>query len=175
MRAYSLIERVGSFELTLCSKANLLCRSLHLQYFFSLISRLGNGVFWYVLIALLPLVFGANAVHVSLRMAAAGAIGVVVYKIIKSMTERPRPYAKQNDIQLGAAPLDRYSFPSGHTLHAVSFTIICLNYFPQLAWLLIPFASLVAVSRVVLGLHYPTDVLAGAIIGGLLGFFAISF
>jgi undecaprenyl-diphosphatase len=66
------------------------------------------------------------------------------------------------------APLDRYSFPSGHTLHAVSFTIVTTAHAPELAPILVPFALLVAASRVVLGLHYPTDVAAGAFIGMLL-------
>jgi undecaprenyl-diphosphatase len=65
-------------------------------------------------------------------------------------------------------PLDRYSFPSGHTLHAVSFTWQAVAHFPQLAWILIPLALLIALSRVVLGLHYPTDVIAGAAVGALL-------
>jgi undecaprenyl-diphosphatase len=64
--------------------------------------------------------------------------------------------------------LDRYSFPSGHTLHAVSFTTLAVSSFPELAWLLVPFAALIAASRVVLGLHYPTDVAAGALIGATL-------
>ncbi len=173
MRTNSLIEQVGVFELNVCSKANIWCRNLHLECFFSVVSRLGDGMLWYVLIITLPVVFGAGAVDVSLRMAAAGAIGVLIYKVIKHLTVRPRPYSRQQDIQLGAAPLDRYSFPSGHTLHAVSFTLICISYFPLMAWLLVPFTSLVAISRVVLGLHYPTDVLAGAFIGFLIAITAI--
>jgi undecaprenyl-diphosphatase len=62
-------------------------------------------------------------------------------------------------------PLDRFSFPSGHTLHAVSFTVIAAGAFPVLALVLLPAAVLIALSRVVLGLHYPTDVLAGALLG----------
>jgi len=58
------------------------------------------------------------------------------------------------------------SFPSGHTLHAVCFTTVICGHIPASGWLLGPFAALVALSRPVLGLHYPSDVLAGAALGG---------
>ena len=64
-----------------------------------------------------------------------------------------------------ARPLDQFSFPSGHTLHAVVFATVAIADYPQLAFLPIPFAFLVALSRMVAGLHYPSDVLAGAAIG----------
>ena len=70
-------------------------------------------------------------------------------------------------------PLDEFSFPSGHTLHAISFTMVALAYYPALVVLLVPFTVLVALSRVVLGLHYPSDVLAACLIGGALGSLAL--
>jgi len=81
---------------------------------------------------------------------------------------RERPFITHSAIHLAGAPLDRYSFPSGHTLHAVSFTWQACAHFPELAWVLAPLAGLIAGSRVVLGLHYPSDVLAGAALGAAL-------
>lgn len=68
-----------------------------------------------------------------------------------------------------AASLDEFSFPSGHTLHAVAFSVIAIAWFPALTLPLLLFAMLVAMSRVVLGLHYPSDVLAGIALGAVLG------
>jgi undecaprenyl-diphosphatase len=67
-------------------------------------------------------------------------------------------------------PLDYYSFPSGHTLHAVCFSVVAVSYYPALWWLLLPFTLLVVASRLILGLHYLSDVIAGALIGGTIAF-----
>lgn len=160
-----LLERLVNFDMRVCCYFNRHVEKKRIRQLFSTISRLGDGLLWYSLMAVLPLIYGMQAVPVSLRMAGAGVSGLIIYKLIKSFTERPRPFVKSGNIVLGTAPLDQYSFPSGHTLHAVSFTLIVIHYFPLLTWLLVPFAFLVAMSRVVLGLHYPTDVLAGAAIG----------
>src|SRR3546814_10187080 len=74
------------------------------------------------------------------------------------------------DVRIRAwiAPLDEFSFPSGHTLHAVAFSLVAVAHYPALAWLVLPFAASVAASRVVLGLHYPSDVLAATAIGSAL-------
>lgn len=132
-----------------------------------LASRLGDGVFWYWLMLVLILTQGRPGLETALRMLAAGMIGLVAYKLLKSSTSRARPYQVLGDIRAGTAPLDAFSFPSGHTLHAVAFTLVAVSNFSALAWVLVPFTLLVALSRVVLGLHYPSDVLAGAAIGAL--------
>src|SRR5688572_21728418 len=115
----------------------------------------------------LLIVYGAQAIPAVLHMIIAGIACTVLYKTIKTGTSRTRPYAAQPGITLCAAPLDQYSFPSGHTLHAVSFSLVALLYYPGLFPLLLPFTILVALSRVALGLHYPSDVIAGALIGAV--------
>lgn len=136
-----------------------------IRLLFRLVSRLGNGVFWYLLMLALGVTQGRTGLVTSLRMLAAGAIGLAVYKLLKSGTTRARPYQVLRDIRIGIDPLDAFSFPSGHTLHAVAFTVVAVSSFPALVPVLVPFTLLIAISRVVLGLHYPSDVLAGAAVG----------
>lgn len=163
-----MFRYMDDVELSMCRLCNRACRRKALQRIFVLTSRLGNGLFWYVLIAVLPLLYGYQGWHTSLRMAVAGAIGVLVYKLLKSRLVRQRPYIRHGAIHRGTVPLDVYSFPSGHTLHAVAFTWVACWWHPELGWVLVPFGVAVAMSRVVLGLHYPSDVLAGAGLGVLI-------
>lgn len=155
-------------ELLLCQATQ---RKLSHPVFLQLmriVSRLGNGVAWYLLIALLALSGAPQALHTALLMLLVGAIGLVLYKWLKKTTSRARPYARGGQVIALTAALDEFSFPSGHTLHAVAFTTVAAAYFPLLAWILVPFTALIALSRVVLGLHYPSDVIAGASIGATL-------
>jgi undecaprenyl-diphosphatase len=164
----TFLARVDAAELGMCRALNRHASSIPLCNTFRTASRLGDGIVWYALIFALPLLYGHAAVRPSITMAATGIFGVVLYKFLKRTFVRERPFITHVGISKAMAPLDRYSFPSGHTLHAVSFTWQAVANFPELGWVLIPLASLIAASRVVLGLHYPSDVLIGAIIGALL-------
>lgn len=133
-----------------------------IRQFFTVISKMGDGPLWWVVGFSLPIIFGDAGWHAFWQMALFAIIAVSSYKIIKHFTSRPRPYISHSEIKLGCPPLDQWSFPSGHTLHAVGFTIMLCHFFPNYGACFIPFALLVAASRVILGLHYVSDVLMGA-------------
>ena len=156
-------------------RANQIGARTGVRRVFAAVSRLGDGVFWYALMAVMVLFDGYAGLKASAHLAATGAIALSLYKLLKHWTKRPRPYASDVRIRAWVAPLDEFSFPSGHTLHAVAFTWQAVAQFPALAWVLVPLAALIAASRVVLGLHYPTDVLAGAAIGAGLATTGLNF
>ena len=139
----------------------------------NVVSRLGDGWMWYGVILSLPWLDHVNGTTCAIRMFAVGAFNLLIYLIIKRCIARPRPYRTCPGIRACARSLDEHSFPSGHTLHSVAFGLILVAYYPSLGYAVWPFVWLVAVSRVVLGLHYPSDVLVGAAIGALTA--AVSF
>jgi len=165
----SLLARFDHAEYRLCRRLNRGVQLTWVRVFFKTASRLGDGVIWYALMLALPLLYGAEGLRVAAIMLATGAVGLALYKFLKRTFVRERPFIRHAGISLAGAPLDRYSFPSGHTLHAVAFTWMAVAAFPALGIVLLPLALAIAASRVVLGLHYPTDVLVGALLGAITG------
>lgn len=174
MRAALAFQRFDRAELELCRRLNRSSRVSAVRRLFGVVSWLGNGWLWYALIVLMPLLYGRPGWLAAAHLVLTGAAGVLLYKTIKNRAVRERPYITHTAIECAAAPLDRYSFPSGHTLHAVSFTALTTHYVPEWFAPLALFALLVALSRVILGLHYPSDVAAGAALGGAIGAVSLS-
>jgi undecaprenyl-diphosphatase len=168
-RVTMAFARFDAAELKFCRYLNRSSRSSLVRQVFRAVSWLGDGWVWYALMLALPLIYGTEGLQATLHMVATGALGLTLYKLIKSRAVRERPYITHSAIECASAPLDRYSFPSGHTMHAVCFTLIMTSYFPEWTSALVALALLIALSRVILGLHYPTDVAAGAVLGGSLG------
>jgi undecaprenyl-diphosphatase len=163
--ALSLIQRWDS---QLCERLNVDLRRRALLAPMRAVSWLGNGLFWYALMLALLLGDARGAAMPVLHMAFVGAVCTCCYKMLKHSTVRSRPYQVNPLVSAGAAALDRFSFPSGHTLHAMAFSVVAGSYYPGLWIVLAPFTLLTAVSRVALGLHYPSDVIAGGALGALI-------
>ena len=157
--------RILDLDLKGCLYLNHFSHRQNIALFFRVISRLGDGAFWY---AMLLTVWITQGIAYSLQIVyvlLGSSLGTGLYKLLKNKTTRPRPYQVHQVIHLGERPLDHFSFPSGHTLHAVMATVVLGYIQPMLLLVMLPFSVLVALSRMVLGLHYPTDILVGALIG----------
>ncbi|MGY6517868.1 MAG: phosphatase PAP2 family protein [Lysobacteraceae bacterium] len=160
----NMTPRLLQHEAHLCLLANRWCRRSPVRALFATVSRLGDGVAWYALMLAIVVVDGYDGLVASTHMAATGLAALTLYTALKRWTRRPRPYASDRRILALVPALDEFSFPSGHTLHAVSFAVVAIAYYPLLAIALVPFVLAIAASRVVLGLHYPSDVLAAGVI-----------
>jgi len=163
------LARLQHWDALLCERSNRWVRAPSLLAILRGVSWLGNGIFWYGLLLALLLREPRAAALPALHLIFVGLVCTAAYKLLKAGTLRPRPFQSLAQVQAGAAPLDAFSFPSGHTLHAVAFTLVALEYWPGLAPLLLPFTLLTAASRVALGMHDPSDVLAGAALGAAIG------
>jgi undecaprenyl-diphosphatase len=173
LRLDGTLERIRRCDEWLCVRMNASLRYAAALYFFRAVSWLGNGIFWYALMLALLLQQRSEGLLPVVHMIFVGAVGSATYAMVKRSTGRQRPFQIVPLVIAGAAPLDAFSFPSGHTLHAVAFTLVALRYYPSLVGILAAFTLLTAASRIVLGLHYPSDVLAGAALGA--GIAAASF
>lgn len=130
-------------------------------------SRSGDGWLWY-LAGVSVLMAGGKPRFLAFYSALGAAIaGVGLFTWLKRRIGRPRP-ADRQVWALVTVP-DRFSFPSGHTITAFAVALDLGRFYPHLLPFLCFAAASVGVSRVVLGVHYLTDVLAGAAIGSLLG------
>jgi undecaprenyl-diphosphatase len=165
MKARSLPPPHAERDTQWCLACNRWGHRSWVRAYFARISRLGDGAAWYALMLMIVVIAGMEGLRVSTHLAATGLTALLLYRVLKRWTRRPRPFARDRRIHALARPLDEFSFPSGHTLHAVAFTVVAIAYYPLLAWVLVPFSASVAASRVVLGLHYPSDVLAAVGIG----------
>lgn len=165
MNLTSVLQRISVADGNLCLFLNRMSHRQALAALFRFISRIGDGIFWYSLMLVLPLLYGWPGVTATEAMAIVGLLNLWLYRKCKRSVSRERPFVTLAPINLAGVPLDRFSFPSGHTQHAVGFSVTAVAFFPQLALVLYPVAFLVALSRPLLGLHYPSDVLIGGALG----------
>lgn len=105
------------------------------------------------------------------RLAAILLIPTIVFSdqlnssLLKFIIERPRPCGTLTDVHLLVSCGSGYSFPSSHAVNNFAGALLLSYFLPRWTWAFFLFASTVAFSRMYVGVHYPADVVAGAVIG----------
>jgi undecaprenyl-diphosphatase len=156
---------MNMFEITLLDKIRDVFSSPFLDKVMPIITRLGDdGIFW-IILAIIFLCFRKTR-KMGFSSALAMLIGLIVVNVVlKNAVGRIRPYEVNPSVTLLVERLSDYSFPSGHT--AVSFEAATAIFIrnKKLGIPSLILATLIAFSRLYLYVHYPTDVLAGFVIG----------
>lgn len=129
-----------------------------------LISRSADGYLYVLIGGLVALAVGTDSVFLPHVLLAFG-VERVVYWVLKNSLRRKRPAEALPDFKSHIIASDEFSFPSGHTSAAFLFVTLLTFHFGPALVLLYPWAIAVAMSRVYLGVHFPTDTVMGAILG----------
>ena len=143
-----------------------------LDKFFSIITDVNSWYIAYIILAGIAVTKGGTRG----RIAVAGIIILIIftdqtgYKLLKEIFQRIRPCNVLPDVITPINCRGSFSFPSNHALNNFAAATFLWRLFPKFKWVFFITAFLVALSRVYLGLHYPSDIAAGAIIGAAFGY-----
>jgi undecaprenyl-diphosphatase len=133
-------------------------------------TRGGDGWLWYAFGMILLWGGGAQR-YAAIGAAGCSAVaGILLFRALKRTSRRKRPCEIEPHCWASILPPDKYSFPSGHAITAFAVAISVGLFYPELQGCLLAAAFLIATSRIILGMHFLSDVLAGAAIGAGLGF-----
>jgi undecaprenyl-diphosphatase len=144
------------------------------RYWMIAATRMGDGWLWYGLGIMLLLFGGAQRFAAIGAAGSAAIVGIGVFKLLKRLSQRPRPCQIEPHCWSKVLPPDKFSFPSGHTMTAFSIALVISYYYPSLESTLFLIALSISVSRIVLGMHFLSDVLAGMVLGVAVGCAAIT-
>lgn len=168
-----LIYSIHRFDVRLFLGVNSSSMHAHWVQVCRWISHSADGGL-YVLLAVG--LFGLEGIDSALLrvMALAFAVERPLFFLLKNSCKRNRPQQAIQNFQSVITPADRFSFPSGHTSAAFMVATLLAYFWPSLLVVLYLWAVAVGFSRVLLGVHFPTDTLIGAALGVSVAFFSLN-
>ena len=173
---------LGRAKSTLFAPDNNLMRRLNrwraprwVRWWMLLATRAGDGWLWGLIGIAVLLSPDAGRFHAILAAACAVTGGIVIFHTIKRKVCRVRPRDIEPHCWAQVVTRDKFSFPSGHSTTAFAVAMSLGSFYPEIMPLLLLLAANVAISRVIVGMHYLSDVLVGSGMGALLGYVAFRF
>jgi undecaprenyl-diphosphatase len=133
-------------------------------------TRGGDGWLWYFAIAAVLLYGGLERFIAACAAGTASALGIAVFLVLKPRTGRKRPCELEPHCWAQLLPPDQFSFPSGHSITAFAMATVLGLFYPSLMPGLLFCAVSIAISRIVLGMHFLSDVIVGSGIGAMIGY-----
>lgn len=142
---------------------------------FRALSFTGDGYFYPIIGLGLVFLDPNSHPYFAFSMIIAFLIEVPLFISLKKSFKRDRPFQALSNCYQLIKPSDEFSFPSGHSAAAFVFASQIAFFYPAVAMVVYGWASLVALSRVILGVHYPLDILSGALLGSICSVFSLIF
>lgn len=167
--SHSYASQITAFEVVLMERFCRLRSITWITLIFKAASRLGDGPLYISTVIFLLACNDGHLRLVALTATLAIGLSILFFMCVKNLIGRPRPFESWHVLTCLMAPPDKFSFPSGHTMTAFAVWGVLFVGTPVLSSFFLVSAILIGLSRVFLGLHYPSDVLVGALLGGGIG------
>jgi len=168
--AHAMLEFITTRDHRLMRRVNRWRAPQWVRMWMTCATRGGDGWLWYAMGAVILLLGGQSRFPALGAAGLASAVGVLMLLALKRMTSRRRPCDIQPHCWAELLPPDRFSFPSGHSMTAFAVSIPLSMFYPSLMIGMLFCAFSVAVSRILLGMHFLSDVAVGSLLGCSLGY-----